>query len=254
MATKKQSGQVFTPPYLVCDILDIAGYTGTPILHKHIIDNSCGNGAFLCEIVQRYCTIFLQQSGDLQILKQELSTYIHGIELDPVAYQQCICNLNTLALSFHLSDIEWDIRNADALTISCFDNKMDFVVGNPPYVRVHNLADTYLSVKQLHFTQGGMTDLYLAFYEIGFQMLRTGGKLCYITPSSWINSIAGWTMRKYIYEHKNLVKLVDLEHFQPFEATTYTMIALFEQGVIHTDFTYCTYIGEQHIILVSECL
>lgn len=254
MATKKQSGQVFTPPYLVCDILDIAGYTGTPILHKHIIDNSCGNGAFLCEIVQRYCTIFLQQSGDLQILKQELSTYIHGIELDPVAYQQCICNLNTLTLSFHLSDIEWDIRNADALTISCFDNKMDFVVGNPPYVRVHNLADTYLSVKQLHFTQGGMTDLYLAFYEIGFQMLRTGGKLCYITPSSWINSIAGWTMRKYIYEHKNLVKLVDLEHFQPFEATTYTMIALFEQGVIHTDFTYCTYIGEQHIILVSECL
>ena len=254
MATKKQSGQVFTPLYLVCDILDIAGYAGVPVLHKHIIDNSCGDGAFLCEIVQRYCTVFLQKFNNLQVLKKELSTYIHGIELDPIAYQQCIDNLNALVQAFHLSDIKWDIRNTDALTISCFDDKMDFVVGNPPYVRVHNLADTYQSVKQLHFTQGGMTDLYLAFYEIGFQMLRTGGKLCYITPSSWINSIAGGNMRQYIYEHKNLVKLVDLEHFQPFEATTYTMIALFEKGVIHSDFTYCTYIGKQHIILVSECL
>lgn len=129
---------------------------------------------------------------------------------------------------------------------------MDYVVGNPPYVRVHNLVDNYQSIKQLHFTQCGMTDMYLAFYEIGFQMLRSGGKLCYITPSSWINSVAGGQLRQYIRANKNLVKLVDLEHFQPFEATTYTMIALFEKDVAHEDFTYCTYVGDKHIILVKD--
>ena len=96
--------------------------------------------------------------------------------------------------------------------------------------------------------------MYLAFYEIGFQMLCTGGKLCYITPSSWINSVAGGQLRQYIRANKNLVKLVDLEHFQPFEATTYTMIALFEKDVAHEEFTYCTYVGDKHIILVKDCL
>lgn len=254
MATKKQSGQVFTPSYLVCDILDIAGYVGMPILRKHIIDNSCGDGAFLQEIVQRYCVAFLQQSTDLQALKQELATYIHGIELDGVAYNQCIRNLDKKVSEWGVSDVKWDILHTDALAVSKFDGKMDYVVGNPPYVRVHNLVDNYQSIKQLHFTQGGMTDMYLAFYEIGFQMLRSGGKLCYITPSSWINSVAGGQLRQYIRANKNLVKLVDLEHFQPFEATTYTMIALFEKDVAHEDFTYCTYVGDKHIILVKDCL
>lgn len=44
-----------------------------------------------------------------------------------------------------------DILNQDALSVSCFDGKMDFVVGNPPYVRVHNLADRYHNVKHLRF-------------------------------------------------------------------------------------------------------
>lgn len=254
MATKKESGQVFTPPYLVCDILDVAGYSGSSIIGKYIIDNSCGDGAFLREIVGRYCTVFLKQSFDILLLKQHLSTYIHGIELDPEAYRQCICHLDEAAGKFGLSDIQWDVLNQDALSVSCYDSKMDFVVGNPPYVRVHHLADRYHDVKHFRFTQSGMTDLYLAFYEIGFQMLNTTGRLCYITPCSWTNSVAGNALRQYIRQHKNLVKLIDLAHFQPFEATTYTMIALFENGTKHDEFTYCTYIGEQHIILASECL
>lgn len=57
----KHSGQVFTPAFLVKNILDICHYTGTDILQKHIIDNSCGDGAFLCEIVERYCSAYIQQ-------------------------------------------------------------------------------------------------------------------------------------------------------------------------------------------------
>lgn len=254
MATRKQSGQVFTPHYLVCDILDVAGYYGDIILQKHIIDNSCGDGAFLQEIVQRYCTEYLKQSNNLQQLSQDLSTYIHGIELDPIAYNECIHNLNTIVAQYHLQQIEWDVRNTDALSVTDFDNRMDYVVGNPPYVRVHNLADNYANVKHFRFTQDGMTDLYLAFYEIGFGMLCQGGKLCYITPSSWINSLAGSILRQYICIQHNLVKLIDLEHYQPFDAMAYTMIALFEKGIRHEDFIYYTYIGDKHIIMSQECL
>ena len=51
--------QIFTPQYIVEDILDRVGYyiignNTSNIRKKHIIDNSCGNGAFLNVIVERY--------------------------------------------------------------------------------------------------------------------------------------------------------------------------------------------------------
>ncbi len=235
MTDKKQIGQIFTPEFLVKGILDTADYIGANIVGKHVIDNSCGDGAFLCEIVRRYIDICDQDN-----VKQHLETYIHGIEIDETAYNQCLENLNNIATEKGIEDVNWDIRNADTLTIDEYDSKMDFVVGNPPYVRVHNL-ENYDAVKKFKFAEGGMTDLYLVFFEIGFNMLKQGGKLCYITPSSWINSVAGGVLRQYIATHHNLVKLIDLGHFQAFEATTYTMISLFEKDVRHEIFEYQKY-------------
>ena len=80
---------------------------------------------------------------------------------------------------------------------------MDFVFGNPPYVRVHNLENIYGEVKKFKFTEGGMTDLFIVFFEIGFKMLTRKGSMCLITPSSWLNSLAGRNLRKYILEHRN---------------------------------------------------
>ncbi len=239
MAAKKQIGQIFTPDFLVNEILDTADYCGATIVGKHVIDNSCGAGAFLCEIVRRYI-----KHCDQQVIKQHLETYIHGIEIDQNAYNQCLENLNNIAAEYGLQNVDWDIKNADTLTIDDYNGRMDFVIGNPPYVRVHNL-ENYDAVKKFKFAEGGMTDLYLVFFEIGFNMLSPGGKLCYITPSSWINSVAGGVLRKYISCHHNLVKLIDLGHFQAFDATTYTMISLFEKDVRHNVFNYQKY-GDSH--------
>ncbi len=232
---KKQSGQVFTPLYLVTQILDTAGYNGDFVVNRHVIDNSCGDGAFLCEIVRRYISAY-----DGNDLKHHLETFVHGIELDAGAYQNCCRNLDEVAAQSGLKNVKWDVLNADTLTVDAFNGKMDFVIGNPPYVRVHNL-ENYDAVKKYKFAEGGMTDLYLVFFEIGFNMLKNGGKLCYITPSSWINSVAGGVLRKYIRQHRNLVRLIDLGHFQAFDATTYTMISLFEKSVVHETFIYQIY-------------
>ena len=45
MKTKK-NGVVYTPEHIVKLMLDRTKYFGNTILQKHIIDNSCGNGAF----------------------------------------------------------------------------------------------------------------------------------------------------------------------------------------------------------------
>jgi adenine-specific DNA-methyltransferase len=243
----KHSGQVFTPDFLVAGILDYAGYISGNTLRKHIIDNSCGDGAFLCEIVNRYCDDFIAVNGSVKELKEGLETYIHGIELDPIAYENCLYNLSTVVSEYGLEDVKWDIQNTNALSVTQYNGMMDFVIGNPPYVRVHNLEDDYDAVKSFSFAQDGMTDLYLVFYELGLRMLNKTGKLCYITPSSWLSSLAATNMRKYIMTCRNLVGLIDLGHYQAFDgATTYTMIALFD--VMHKDnrIAYFTYSEEKH--------
>lgn len=239
----KHSGQVFTPDYLVDNILDIAGYT-KDILNKHIIDNSCGDGAFLCNIVSRYISRCVIKNISTDIIRNDLETYIHGIEIDPEAYSLCVENLTEITRHYDIDNIRWDIRLKDALTEHKYDGKMDYVVGNPPYVRVHNLGDTYNQVKGFEFATGGMTDLYLVFFELGFRMLNSGGRLCYITPSSWLSSVAGKNIRDYIVLHKNLISLTDLGHFQPFKATTYTIISLFCNGEKRDSFQYSEYNGE----------
>ena len=241
----KNEGQVYTPDYLVKNILDFAGYKNDSILKKHVIDNSCGEGAFLIEVVSRYCTQSLANCIDKREIKSDLEEYVHGIEIEDTAFTNLKYKLDDAASQFGIKEVNWDIIHANALSVDKFNNKMDFVVGNPPYVRVHNLHDNYDMVKSFSFANGGMTDLFLVFYELGIRMLNDEGRLCYIAPSSWLSSLAGAQMRSYIMQKRNLKAVIDLGHYQPFNATSYTLIALFENGERHDSFSYYVYNGEK---------
>lgn len=226
-SAKKAKGRVYTPEYIVKNILDMAHYIGKNMFKKHVIDNSCGDGAFLCEIVSRYCNFALKKGLTSDILKTHLEKYIHGIEIEPVEHKKCLENVNSIAKKYGITDeVSWDIICADTLTVNKYNGKMDFVLGNPPYVRVHNLNDSFDMAKKFSFAQDGMTDLYIVFYEIGLKMLNKNGVLGYITPSSFFNSLAGNYMRKYFVQENLIEKLVDLKHFQAFNATTYTTIVI----------------------------
>ncbi len=240
--TEKRFGQVFTPPELVRTILDFAGYVdGNDLIRKHVIDNSCGDGAFLVEVVRRYCSEYARGGGGKAELARLLGKYVHGIEIDGEAHRACIRNLDALVAELGIPKVTWDVRLADSLSMSDFNGRMDFVVGNPPYVRVHNLDDDFARVKRYRFCGDGMTDLYLVFYEIGLQMLSSRGRLCYIAPSSWMTSMAGRNMRAYLRESGRLRGIADLGHFQPFKATTYTAIVLLENGQRAECFSYGVY-------------
>ena len=197
----------------------------------------------MCEVVHRYIRAAFACHMSKEEIVFDLSYYIHGIEKDGKAYNDCLYNLSKISDRYHLGYIQWDVLEADALTCNDFKGKMDYVVGNPPYVRVHNLKDTYSIVKHYAFTQEGMTDLYLAFFELGFSMLAPNGRMCYITPSSWLNSVAANYMREYLYKHRNMEALVDLGHFQPFErATAYTLISYFVNDKVRRNtFSYYVY-------------
>lgn len=234
----KDFGQVFTPISIVNDILNISDYYGENVLGKHVIDNSCGDGAFLVEIVDRYIKAYFNRNNTYDGVKEELEEYIHGIEIDKDIYLACLNNLKIKCSEYGLEDVHFDIINKDSLKVKKYNKKMDFVIGNPPYVRVHNLKEQYESVKQFSFCENGMTDLYIVFYELAIRMLKENGILCYITPNSFYNSLAGFRLREYIKEKQCMEILMDLGHYQPFAVTTYTTICKICNG---SKFGMCKY-------------
>lgn len=254
---KKTHGQVFTPDYLVCQMLDFCGYYGPDILNKHVIDNSAGEGAFILEIVRRYCDEFYKVSDDTEQLKLELQHYIHAIEIDKSAYDRLKFFVTGILIYEYGITEDWnfDFINADAMEIDKFNEKMDFVIGNPPYIRVHNLDGSYDKVKTSKFCETGMTDLYLMFFELGLNMLSKNGVLCYVTPSSWIYSVAGKNFRNYLKETKSLHSIIDLGHHQAFDnATTYTMVTCITKDKKNETFKYYEFDEQNKESEYVDCL
>ena len=236
LSAQKSAGRVYTPESIVNDILNLSGYVGKRILKRHVIDNSCGDGAFLGPIVERYC-----RECEPRRLKRELEEFVHGIEIDAGELGKCVKRLDAVAARYGASGVRWDVQCGDALKARQYDGKMDFVLGNPPYIRVHNLGESFDSVKSFAFARGGMTDLYLVFYEIGLQMLNDRGVLGYITPSSFFNSLAGSVFRKRLAEENLLAKLVDLEHLQVFDVAAYTAVVVLEKARKARTVEFCRY-------------
>ena len=225
--------KIYTPEHVVNYLLDAAGYvTGAPVLNKHFMDNSCGNGQILVEAVKRYCLAYIDIHGNYDGLEKDIIKYFHGIEIDPDACNECIDRVYAAAswyCKFSKSDL--DIRCANTFKIADeYTNKMDFVVGNPPYMRYHALNDSDKEfIKTLPLCRIGVPDVYIAFFNIGMDMMSDNGVLSYITPSSWISSNSGALFRNKINMSGSLHTIIDFEHEQLFsdsKVTTYSMITV----------------------------
>lgn len=227
----KDKGQIYTPHNIVKMMIDMTDYNDN-CLCSDVMDICCGDGAFLIELVKRYCKKFLSLNNDKDVLREELQTYIHGIERDSIECNKCILNLNEIVKKYGLSDVKWDIINDDTLNIyKRYENKIDYIFENPPYIRIHNLKDDYNNYKSFSFAKNGMIDAFIIFYEMSFDVLRDDGKMCIITPSSWLTSKAGKVLRQYIYDTKCLTDVIDFGHTQLFDKiTTYSLIAKYEKN------------------------
>src|SRR3989344_820594 len=76
----------------------------------------------------------------------------------------------------------------------------DVVIGNAPYVQLQKeggeLANLFENARFSTFTKTG--DIYMLFYEKGFQVLRSKGVLAFITSSQWMKAAYGRQLRRYL--------------------------------------------------------
>ncbi len=155
--------------------------------------------------------------------KDDLETYIHGIEILDI--KPCIENLSATARAYGFDNVKWDIIQQDALDVKKYNHGMDFVVGNPPYMRIHDI-DNRDKMRKLKFCRMGAADLYLAFFEIGLDMLNDNGVLCYITPIQWLTNDCAIELRKTV--NGRIKSITDLKFYSPFGSNVYTAITVIQ--------------------------
>ena len=135
---KKNLGQIFTPENFVNLTLDNVGYMGDNILNRKILEPSFGDGAFLLKIIERLLTYCLELNFTEYEISEQLSR-IYGIEIDEELFNVTKDKIKHLLDSYGLKCYEKvNLYCMDALEFDECDD-FDFVVGNPPYVRVHNM-------------------------------------------------------------------------------------------------------------------
>lgn len=246
--TKKHKtlGQVYTPLWIVNEILDYIGYNNSSILDKYIIEPSCGDGVFLEEIIKRYIKYSKIDGNTNEVIVNNLQQYIYGIELDDIAYNKTIIRLNKI-VNAEIGEfyVRWNILNENTLKIyKNYTSFFDYVVGNPPYIRIHNIDDDTLTLLKNNFIfTDGSLDLYISFFELGIDMLKYNGKLGYITPNSYLRNTSYKKFRKYLKDNKLIELMVDFKENQIFDNySTYTAITILCKNTDRNNFSYKEFI------------
>jgi adenine-specific DNA-methyltransferase len=159
-------GEVFTRRWVVEAVLDMVGYTADrDLADLLIVEPACAScrahGRSLSDAVPGVEAFDLldrnvQSSHDL-VTRQLLAD---GWKADQV---------NEAARSW--------IRQGDYLLTDHGARPVDFVVGNPPYIRLEDVPPARMNAyRSACSTMGGRADIYVGFYEVGLRSLPNRGK------------------------------------------------------------------------------
>ena len=183
----------------------------------------------------------------------QLSLYLRLLENESFPSTQLLFDIEHRALLPDLRDniicgnslIETDIRDLFGLTAEeeekirpldvryAFKNikadrqggMFDAVVGNPPYVRPHNIPpQTKRYLWHAFTTFVAKSDLYSCFMERAIMLLRQNGRLAFIVPQTWTSLESFRKIREFILDNCRIQELVQLPKKVFADATVETCI------------------------------
>ncbi len=112
-----------------------------------------------------------------------------------------------------------------------FQAGFDFVVGNPPYLRIQRVKPKELkaSYRTKFDAAVGRFDISVLFIEQGIKWLKPAGKLGYITSNKFLYSNYGKGIRKVILQTCDIDQLIDLTDSRLFDAATLPCILVLKR-------------------------
>ncbi|QYE97607.1 Eco57I restriction-modification methylase domain-containing protein [Paraclostridium sordellii] len=228
---KRNLGIYYTPKYvidyIIKQVLSDHDFIKNP--YPKILDISCGCGNFLLEVYDFLYEMFEKYKYELNIKdihNHIISNCIYGIDIDEKAVE-------VLKYSLKNKDIS---STFDKLNIYCFDSldrdcvndelkelfweeKFDYIVGNPPYIGHKKLTINYKKwlIKEYKDVYKDKSDIYFCFYKRIIDLLKAKGIASIITPRYFIESPSGSWLRRYIMENVSIKEIVDFNGINIFK-------------------------------------
>jgi len=193
-----------------------------------VVDIACGCGGFLIDASKE-----LKAKTD-KSYKKIFQDNIYGVDIQKYSVERTEILLSLLAITEKEDEKEFtfNLYQGDSLKYDWKDTRFDLILGNPPYVCSRNMDDTTKKLmKNWSSCKTGHPDLYIPFFQIGYELLKDNGILGYITVNSFIHSVNGRAIREYFEKQKLLLKIVDFGDEQVFQSRmTYTCLCFIQKS------------------------
>ena len=216
-----QHGEVFTRRWVVELILDLAGFTADRDLATTVaVEPSCGAGAFLVPMVERLVESCRQHGRPLVEARMALRAFDLlpvNVELAQKAVVKVLTDGGVDQDPATSMAASW-VRCGDFLLSDHGGGGVDFVLGNPPYIRLEDVpAARGAAYRRVCPSMRGRSDIFVGFIETGLRMLGTDGVLGFIVADRWMHNQYGAGLRQIVSANFAVEVVVSMHDVDAFE-------------------------------------
>ena len=232
-------GEVFTRRWVVDLILDLAGYRAADDLGASVIvEPACGAGAFLVPIAERLaesCRRYGRSLADVGQAIRAFDVLDRNVDAARESVATRLVELGQPADVAESLSSQW-VSRGDFLLSDCGGDsslKADFVVGNPPYVRLEEVpTEVSAAYRSECSTMRGRADIYVGFFEKSLSMLGPEGRLGFICADRWMHNQYGERLRALVASEYAVDTVVVMHDVDAFEDTVsaYPAITVLRNG------------------------
>ena len=221
VSPQEKTGAVYTRPWVVDLILDLAGYRLTEDLVSAVaVEPAAGRGAFLLPMARRLLASWRRQEQSISALAACLRAY----EVNPATATELTRTVEAelVAAGIEHQDAAllaatWVI-NADYLLSPLSCTGANFVIGNPPYIRYDDLPEGLLATyKTMYSTMKGRADIYVAFFQAALSQLAEQGVCAFICADRWMLNAYGAELRRFITRSFGVEAVIEMHNAPAFD-------------------------------------
>lgn len=227
---------VYTRGWVVELMLDLAGYVQTTDLGAGtLVEPGCGDGGFLVEVARR----LLRSAQTFGRDPANLVDAVRAFDLDGRSVASArkrvtsaMTSLGVDATTSRRLAHAW-IRHEDFLLADLRGIEANWVVGNPPYIRLEEVeADSYRKYRDRWSDMAGRADVYIGFFQASLSLLAEDGVLAFICADRWMHNKYGAALRRRVIEGFALDLLLELHEVDVFESrvAAYPAVTVVRRG------------------------
>jgi len=232
-AEKKAGGIHYTPPLLAAYLAreTVAGL-GSGVAGRgtiRVLDPACGEGELLKAIVDA-----VPMALRRKLVLTGFDTDLAAVERARIMLAECGVGVVEIHCADFLSaiaengiDQQMDLSFGGGTSGNEeWQEQFDLVISNPPYVRTQVLGAAVAQKLAARFGLSGRVDLYHAFVRGMTLALRKSGVLGLLTSNRFLSVQSGASVRSWLAQHFQLLRLVDLGDTKLFAAAVLPAIVV----------------------------